>query len=317
LKKIIKKMTFTQLQYIVAVDNHRHFAKAAAACFVTQPTLSMQVQKLEEELGVILFDRSKHPIKPTAIGERILEQARKALNEGQRIVQLTQIERGKFEGEFRLGIIPTVAPNLLHRFLPRFNKRFPDIKLVVEELTTEQCVEKLHRDELDVALLATPLEMKNLIEEPLYYEPFVAFVPEGHRLAKEAFVLSSELELRDLLLLTEGHCFRQSVLNLCEARKEQRKSNLQLESGNFDTLIRLSQLGYGMTLLPYLTAADLRKEWQTLIKPIDEPKPTREISLVFTKAQLKRGLIEKLGEVILEVVPERMVKEKSNVVKPI
>jgi LysR family transcriptional regulator, hydrogen peroxide-inducible genes activator len=310
-------MTFTQLQYIVAVDNHRHFAKAALACHVTQPTLSMQIQKLEDELGVILFDRSKHPVRPTVIGERILEQARKALNEGQRIVQITQIEKGKFEGEFRVGIIPTVAPNLLPRFLPRFHNRFPEIELVVEERTTDQCIEKLLRDELDVAILATPLFHKSLIEKPLYYEPFVAYIPEGHRLEKESFVLNSELQIKDILLLTEGHCFRQHVLNLCEAKKDLPHEKLKLESGNFETLVRLSNLGYGMTLLPYLTAADLEKSLQKGIKPIADPKPTREISVIYPKSQLKIGLIEKLGEVIREVVPERFLTDQDLIVKPV
>ncbi|MCH8554485.1 MAG: hydrogen peroxide-inducible genes activator [Schleiferiaceae bacterium] len=309
-------MTFTQLQYIIAVDNHRHFAKAAEACHVTQPTLSMQIQKLEDELGVILFDRSKHPVRPTVIGERILEQARKAVNEGQRIIQLTQIEKGKFEGEFKIGVIPTVSPQLLPRFLSRFNNKFPGIQLIVEELQTDQCIERLYRDELDVAILATPLDKKNLIEEPLYYEPFVAYIPDGHRLYNEKFVLNSELSLTDMLLLTEGHCFRNSILNLCEARDIEKGKKLRLESGNFETLTRLSKLGYGMTLLPYLAAADLSKEEQQFVRPIADPTPSREISLVYSKSQLKKGLLKELAAIIKSVIPEKLQHEKEQVLKP-
>lgn len=303
-------MTITQLNYIVAVDTWRHFATAAEKCFVTQPTLSMQIRKLEEELDVVLFDRSKQPVSPTEIGEKVIAQARTVLQEAGRIGELVQLDRNEISGEFRLGIIPTVAPTLLPRFLPRFLKKYPQVRLVVEELQTEQIIDRLRKDLLDGGILATPLHQNGIIEHPLYYEPFMAYVPEDHRLAEEEFVLASELDLNDILLLNEGHCFRNNVINICKTAFDPDMDRpLQLESGNFDTLVKLVRQGYGMTLLPYLHALDLRKQKdQKLIKPFDNPKPTREISLVYSRAELKMALVKALSEVIEKSVPAQLLE---------
>lgn len=310
-------MTTVQLHYIVELDNHRHFARAADACHVTQPTLSMQVHKLEEELGVLIFDRSKQPVTPTEIGKRIIEQARIVLHEMGRIDQITQEAMGNFEGEFYLGIIPTIAPALLHRILPKLRAALPGVKFVVEELQTDVIIERLRKDQLDAGILATPLDERGIIERPLYYEPFMAFIPEEHRLGKESFITNSELKINDLLLLNEGHCFRNSVLNLCDQSDEREEKALRLESGNFETLIRLARQGYGMTLLPYLTALDLSDELQALVKPIAEPRPTREISVVYSRTQLKIGVIEKMMSSILASVPKKLIEEKHNVIAPV
>ncbi len=310
-------MTTVQLHYIVELDNHRHFARAADACHVTQPTLSMQVHKLEEELGVLVFDRSKQPVTPTEIGKRIIEQARIVLHEMGRIDQITQEAMGNYEGEFYLGIIPTIAPALLHRILPKLKSALPNVRFVIEELQTNIIIEKLRKDQLDAGILATPLDERGIIERPLYYEPFMAFVPESHRLGKESFITNSELDLHDLLLLNEGHCFRNSVLNLCKNTEEREEKMLRLESGNFDTLIRLAKQGYGMTLLPYLTALDLAEELQPMVKPIAQPRPTREISVVYSRTQLKIGVIEKLMGSILNAIPKKMIEEKHEVVAPV
>lgn len=310
-------MTTVQLHYIVELDNHRHFARAAEACHVTQPTLSMQVHKLEEELGVLVFDRSKQPVTPTSIGKRIIEQARIVLHEMGRIEQITQEAMGHFEGDFHLGIIPTVAPYLLHRILPEIRKVLPQVRLIIEELQTDVIVDRLRKDQLDAAILATPLDERGIVEKPLYFEPFMAFVPEDHRLGKESFVTNSELDINDLLLLNEGHCFRTSVLNLCDQTEAREDRKVQLESGNFDTLIRLAQQGYGMTLLPYLTALDLPEKLQTMVKPIAEPRPTREISMVYSRTQLKIGVIEKIAAAVVHAVPRKLSEEKHNVVSPV
>lgn len=309
-------MTLTQLQYVVTLAKHRHFAKAAAACFVTQPTLSMQIQKLEEELNVLIFDRSSHPVGITEVGKNLIDQAEIVLREAGKLEQLLEDRRGDHQGEFRLGIIPTLAPSLLPRFLTRFISKFPKVHLVIEEAQTDQILEKLRLDQLHAGLLATPLMEKGMEEFPLYYEPFVAFVPEGHRLWNEQFVTHSELELKDMLLLSSGHCFRNSVINLCAGRQEQNDGPVQLESGNFETLIRLGKQGLGMTLIPYLTGADLQKEDQRFLRPISEPQPTREVSLVYTKAQLKTQLIKQLGAIIQEAVPKRLLKKDENVISP-
>lgn len=310
-------MTITQLQYLIAVDNHRHFAKAAEACFVTQPTLSMQIQKLEDELGVLLFDRSKHPVRPTSIGERIVAQARTVVHETERIHQILQEGKNQLEGPFKLGIIPTVASSLIPRFINDFHKKFPKIQLQIEELQTERILEKLRMDELDAGIMATPLEEKGIIEKPLYYEPFMAFIPESHRLGKESFVTNSELDVDDILLLNEGHCFRNSVLNICNKSASDDGRPIKLESGNFETLVKLSKQGFGMTLIPYLHAIDLAEEDQKFVKPIADPKPSREVSIVFTRAELKIKVIEELQKIILNNIPEKLASEQEKVVSPL
>ncbi len=310
-------MTITQLQYLLAVNNHRHFARAAESCFVTQPTLSMQIQKLEEELGVMLFDRSKHPVKPTAIGEKIIEQARVITHEAERVFQILQESKNQMEGVFKLGIIPTVTADLVPRFLSKFNATFPDIQLQISELTTAEIVERLRKDELDAAIMATPIGEKSIIEKPLYYEPFRAFIPHDHKLSKEQFLTNSELDINDILLLNEGHCFRNSVINLCNQKPTLNNQALSLESGNFDILIKLAKKGFGMTLIPYLHALDLNKEDAKMVKLIAEPQPTREISIVYSRAELKIKVIEALSKIIKEAVPEKLLKEKHKILSPV
>jgi len=310
-------MTLTQLNYLIAVDNHRHFARAAEACFVTQPTLSMQIQKLEEELGVLLFDRSKHPVRPTTIGEKLIAQARTILNEAERMNQILQESKNVLEGPFKLGIIPTVTPSLVPRFLSKFTSRFPKIQLQIQELTTEMIVEKLQRDELDAGILATPLKERSIIEKPLYYEPFMAYIPSDHKLGKEAFVTNSELSIDDILLLNEGHCFRNAVINLCNSRPSLGGKNVDLESGNFDILVKLAKKGYGMTLIPYLYALDLPTSEQPNIKPIADPKPTREISLVYSRAELKIKVIDELARIVQSSVPEKMLEGGEAILSPV
>ena len=309
-------MTITQLQYIIAVDTHRHFGRAADACFVTQPTLSMQIQKLEDELGVVIFDRNKHPIETSPAGKSIVEQARKVIAESLKLSQIAQHASGDVTGEFRLGIIPTIAGNLLYRFIDRFKQELQEVSLIVEEMQTDQIIRALKQGELDAGVLATPLDENGLEEIPLYYEPFMAYVPPGHRLAEDEFVLSSELDLDDLLLLNKGHCFRTSVLTLCGQDLSEKKK-FRMESGSFETLIKLANKGYGMTLLPYLTSIDLPAELQKNIKPIAEPTPSREVSIVYTDVHAKSAIIEKLAPIIRNSVPKRLLFEKNTVLSPI
>lgn len=308
-------MTLIQLKYLIAVDTYRHFATAADHCFVTQPTLSMQISKLEKELDILIFDRSKHPVQPTEIGKEIIKQARLALREANRIEEIVKGSKGQISGEFRLGIIPTVSPALLPRFLRKITNEYPEIHLRIEELQTDQIVEKLDKDQLDAGILATPMELSRFIEKPLYYEPFMAYIPEGHRLKSEEFVLHSELHLSDILLLKNGHCFRHNVVNLCDAAFPETTDNdriLEFESGNFETLIRLANQGFGMTLIPYLTALDLNEDDRKNIKPIEHPQPLREISIVHSRAQLKVSIIDILYEEIRSLVPEKLLSRDDN-----
>ncbi len=313
-------MTLVQLKYVVAVDTYRHFAIAAEHCFVTQPTLSMQISKMEKELDILLFDRSKHPVEPTEIGARLIKQARVILQEASRIDDIVRGSKATLSGDFRLGIIPTVSPNLLPRFLRAMTEKHPEIKLKVEELTTEQIISKLDKDQLDAGIMATPLDDNRLIELPLYHEPFMAFIPTDHRLENEDFILHSELKIGDMLLLKNGHCFRQHVINLCGSAFPDHPNHdaFEFESGNFETLIRLSMQGFGMTLLPYLTALDLPEEQKKFLKPIEHPQPTREISIVYNKAQLKLGLINLLAEEIKGRLPKKLLQtESGNTISPL
>lgn len=299
-------MTLTQLSYILAVDRYRSFSKAAKAVFVSQPTLSMQLKKLEEELGVPIFDRSRQPVVPTPAGEQLIAQARVVLNEADKLTELVQETQGELSGELRLGIIPTISPYLLHRFLARFVEAHPKVQLSVEEVQTSQMVELLRQDLLDVGIAATPLNERNIVEEPLYYEPFMAYVPDWHRLSDEAIILASELDLSDILLLNEGHCFRNNVINLCgSAFNPDAEQRFKLQSGNFETLIRLAHKGFGMTLLPYLAAIDLKTD-RKAVKPFGDPQPSREVSLLYSRSQLKTRAITALREAVLKGLPKRL-----------
>ena len=241
-------MTITQLKYVLAVAEHQNFTKAAEKCFVTQPTLSMQIQKLEDELDVQIFDRSKKPIELTDVGRKIVTQAKNIVNESYRIQDIVDQQKGFIGGEFRLGIIPTVMPTLLPMFLKTFIKRFPKVKLKLEELTTEEIIQRINDGHLDAAIAATPLLHDNIKERVLYFEPFVAYVPEHHKMHKVDKIVASELEIEDILLLEDGHCFREGVINLCKTFKQHQEDKFQLESGSIETLIKLSNEGLGMTI---------------------------------------------------------------------
>lgn len=308
-------MTITQFKYIIAVDNHRHFARAAEACFVTQPTLSMQIHKLEEELDILIFDRSKQPIVPTPLGEKLIEQARKVVYETDVLENMAKQIKGSFEGSLTLAVIPTIAPSLLPRFIPEFTRKYPKIHLKVEELKTEDMIEALRADRIDVGIAATPLEEKGILEKPLYYEPFMAFVPEYHRFNNDQFLLASELDASEILLLNEGHCFRNSVLRICKTQNST-ESGLNMESGNFDTLVKLAHKGMGMTLLPYLTAIDLPEKYKPFVKPVAEPTPSREVSLIYSRTQLKLEWINALGDMIRESLPAKVLEKPEQVVSP-
>lgn len=312
-------MTITQLHYIIAVDTHRHFARAAESCFVTQPTLSMQIHKLEEELGVTIFDRSRKPLQPTDIGKQILEQARIVITEEKRINEIIQQHKGEIAGNFRLAIIPTVASTLLPRFLKCFISQYPKVNLEIEELQTKVILERLKNGLLDAAILATPLSQEGIMEKPLYYEPFMAYTPMEHRLFKEKFIDNSDLIADDILLLHEGHCFRNSVINLCNSLfNKDNNTGVKLESGSFETLIKLSKQGFGMTLVPYLKALELKNvEPEGTVKPFSRPQPLREISIIHHRTHLKISIIEALAKCIQETIPEHMLKdEEGEVISP-
>jgi len=311
-------MTITQLKYVLAVAEYKNFTKASEKVFVTQPTLSMQVQKLEEELNVKIFDRTKKPIKLTPVGEKIIEQAKNIVNESVRIQDIVDQQKGFVGGEFKLGIIPTVMPTLLPMFLNNFVKKYPKINLKIEELHTDVIVDKLIDGHLDAGIAATPLGNEKIIEKPLYYEPFMAYIPEQHRLFNQKEIVADDLDVDEVLLLEDGHCFKDNILNLCKSvQNHPDQKRFYLESGSFETLIKLSDEGLGMTLLPYLHTLDLKDEKQKYVKFFKKPYPSREISLVHHKNELKSHIIKALQESINSIVRAAIQFQDIEIISPL
>ncbi|MDB4608883.1 hydrogen peroxide-inducible genes activator [Flavobacteriaceae bacterium] len=309
-------MTLTQLKYMIAVAEAGNFTLAAEKSFVTQPTLSMQIQKLEEELGVQIFNRAKKPIRLTKVGSEILIQARKIISESKRMEDVVAQEKGFIGGDFTLGIIPTVMPTLLPMFLNTFLKSYPKVNLKIEELTTENIIKKLEEGKIDAGICATPLKQEKIIERPLYYEPFVAYVPGNHRLAKSSQINVEDLENEDILLLQDGHCFKNQVLSMCSLAKSGMNGRLNLKSGSFETLVNLANEGLGMTLVPYLNANNLSEKNAQNIIHFPAPPPAREISIIYHKSQLKLQIIEALKESISSVVRGAIAFDNVKIVSP-
>ncbi|HEX8576802.1 MAG TPA: LysR substrate-binding domain-containing protein [Flavobacterium sp.] len=310
-------MTITQLQYVLAVAEHKNFTLAAEKCFVTQPTLSMQVQKIEEELKILIFDRSKKPIQLTDIGQKIVNQAKNIVNEAGRIKDIVEQQKGFIGGIFKLGIIPTIMPTLLPMFLNNFIKKYPKVKLIIEELNTDEIITKLKNGHLDAAIASTPLMEEKIKEIVLYFEPFVAYIPHNHHIAAKTEIEVSDLNAEEILLLQDGHCFRDGIINLCKNVPHTEKSNFQLESGSFETLIKLADEGLGTTLLPYLHTLDLKESDKKKLRHFKEPKPAREVSLIFPKTELKIHIIEALRSTIAGVVKGAIVFQNVQIVSPL
>jgi LysR family transcriptional regulator, hydrogen peroxide-inducible genes activator len=309
-------MTITQLQYVLAVAEYKNFTLAAEKCFVTQPTLSMQIQKVEDELDILIFDRSKKPIQLTEIGQKIVNQAKNIVNEADRILDIVHQQKGFIGGEFRLGIIPTIMPTLLPMFLKNFIKKYPKVKLIIEELNTDDIIFKLNNGHLDAAIAATPLNEEKIKEVVLYFEPFVAYIPENHESFSKKEIEISDLNLDEILLLQDGHCFRDSVLNLCKNNKNSEQNHFQIESGSFETLIKLADEGLGTTLLPYLHTLDLKEKDQTKLRQFKEPKPAREVSLIYPKNELKIHIIDALRSSISGVVKGAIAFQNVEIISP-
>jgi len=294
-------MTIAQLKYLLAVAKHLNFTKASQQCHVTQPTLSMQIQKLEDELGVIIFDRNKKPIQITEIGKKIVDQAKTIVNESARINDLVQQEKGYIGGEYKLGIIPTMVPTVLPMFLKSFVKKYPQVNIEIIEIPTEQMIEALLDGKLDAGIAATPLEEEKIVERPLFYEPFVGFIPDTHRLFQKKWLDEQDLDVKDILLLDEGHCFRDNILNICRMTSDEPKV-FDLKIGNFDALIKLAKDGLGMTLLPYLQTEDLCEKDRIYLRNFKKPEPAREVSLIHSKDIFKKNITDALFKTIKGIV---------------
>lgn len=300
-------MNIQQLEYIIAVDNYRHFSKAAEASFVTQPTLSMMIQKLEEELGVKIFDRSQLPVQPTEIGSRIISQARMAVAQVNQIKEIIQEERGIVKGVFRLGIIPTVSPYLLPRLMQIHCENRYDVRIVISELTTDLILKGLSNGSLDGGILATPLKEPTVTEHPIYYERFFAYVsPLEKALFAKTALDENDLSAATLWLLDEVHCFRTQILHLCNLKKKRGANNsiFAYEAGSIDTLINIVDENEGLTVVPEMAVGSMSEQQKKNVRPFKNSTPVREISLVTRQEFLRERLVNIIIDEVKAAVPK-------------
>lgn len=306
-------MNIQQLEYIVAVDTYRHFVTAAEKCFVTQATLSIMIKKLEEELDVKIFDRTKQPVIPTEIGKKIIAQAKIILQESKRLIDIVKEDQLTLSGELRVGIIPTLAPFILPIFLQSFLEKYPAVKLVLHELTTNEIIAQLKQNTIDIGLLATPLKDENINEIPLFVENFVALdYSQENDSDKKSYILPKEIDIERLWLLEEGHCLRTQVLNLCEMKEEQKEENqLTFSTGSIETLKKVVKANHGITILPKLALADLDEDEKAHLLYFKEPIPSREIGLVYYRYYVKERLIKAFEQEILNGLPKDLRKTEA------
>lgn len=312
-KTTSSNMNLQQLEYILSVDQHRHFTRAADACFVTKATLSMMVKKLESELNITIFDRSKHPVVPTEAGLIVIKKAREVLLAVKALEDTVKQVENEVKGELRIGIIPTLAPYLLHLFLPRLLENYPELHIKLKEMHTEHIVDALRRDQLDVGLLATPYEAEDLKAHPLFYEKLLVFVSDKDPAIGHDYVLPSEIDLERLWLLEEEHCLRSQIMNLCSLKKKSFDTNaLEFEAGSIETLLRMVEMNSGITIIPELTAATFTESRRKQLRNFKFPEPVREISMVTYRHFIKARLLNALEtEIKAAVLPMLSTKDKG------
>lgn len=297
-------MTLQQLEYVVAVDNHRHFVRAAKSCSVTQSTLSSMIQKLEDELGVQIFNRKAHPVEPTELGVQIIKQAKVLLHNASQLHELTLSEKEQRSGNVRLGIIPTIAPYIVPPLIQYIHTEHPSISLTIIENTTANLIKALEAAEVDMALLATPLAQAGLLEVPIYYEKFVGYVSEQSPLFNKECLATSEIASKNMWLLQEGHCLRNQVINFCEKNSDHATT---YEAGSIDTLIRIVDRNGGHTIIPELHIASLSDEQKERVRPIKSPEPRREVSLTIREDYVREGILNVIARGVKNSVPNEMV----------
>lgn len=297
-------MTIQQLEYVIAVDKYRHFVKASEACGVTQSTLSSMIQKLENELDIIIFNRNSHPVEPTKMGNEIISQAKVILYNTSQLKEMVLTQKSQGEGNIKLGIIPTIAPYILPKLFKEILSTSLNINLNVSELTTASIIDKLNKAELDMAILATPLEKDDLLEIPLYYEKFVVYVSPNEPIYKEKEIISSKMPSKHMWVLKEGHCLRNQVFNFCNNKSD----FLPIyEAGNIDTLIRIVDENNGYTIIPELHIDLLNEKQKENIRPLISPQIVREISIVVRQDYVREKLLNNLAELIKKIIPEHMI----------
>ena len=302
-------MTLQQFEYVVALDEHRHYVRASEHCFVSQPNLTMQIKKLEEEIGVRIFNRDKKPLRPTVIGTEIILRARQILRETKQLKEFVNHEIESMEGEYTIGIIPTLAPYLLPYFLPLFMRENPRVHLKIQELQTSQIISQLENGIIDIGFLATPLNETSIKEIPVFYEPFLLYLPENHNFLNEKLMLVEDLDPSKVLVLAEGHCFREQALSICKGSKYGSSIGFDYQSGSIEALKRLVQNGVGYTLVPELSV--INELNSVHIKRFTNPEPVREVSIVVHSSYIKESVIKRLKDTIQKVIPNRLFEKQS------
>ena len=303
-------MTLQQLEYILAVNQFRHFAKAAEYCRVTQPTLSAMIQKLEEELDTRIFDRSQQPVCPTPVGIHIIEQAQNILVQANRIKNIIEEEKHSLTGTFKLGILPTVAPYLLPRFFPQLMKKYPDLDIRVVEMKTNDIKKALQTGEIDAGIVASLAGMEELQQTPLFYEQFFAYVSREDALFNNEVIRTSDLNGEQLWLLDEGHCFRDQLVRFCQM-KSARASQLAYHLGSMETFMRMVEGGKGITFIPELATLQLDDRQKELVRPFAIPCPTRQIILLTNRSFIRNTLLKTITQEITAAVPKEMLSLKA------
>lgn len=297
-------MTLQQLDYIIALDKTRHFVRAAELCGITQPTLSAMIQKLEDELDCKIFDRSRQPIEPTEIGRKIIRQAQVIHYHTNQLHETVQSEKNTLSGTLNLAIIPTIAPYLLPSFIASFRKLYPNIVLKVSELHTTTIIDKLRVAEIDMAILSTPLEDPKILEVPLYYEKFMAYISPNEAIYDRLELSASDMPLDDLWVLEEGHCLRNQVFNFCSERTHQSST---YEAGSIDTLIKIVDINGGYTIIPELHIELLNEKQKLNLRNIVNPEATREISVVIRHDFVREGVLNAVANCVKEIIPSQML----------
>ena len=296
-------MTLQQLEYIVALDKTRHFVRAAEMCGVTHPTLSAMIQKLEDELDCRIFDRSSHPIVPTEIGVAVIQQAQVVLFNVNQLKENVLVQRGTVAGSLSLAIIPTVAPYLLPGIISLFRSDYPEISLRISEMRTETIIEKLHTAEIDMAILSTPLEDPKILEVPLYYEKFIAYIAPDEPMYAQEEVSTNEMPLDHLWVLEEGHCLRNQVFNFCENKTH----TSTYEAGSIDTLVKIVDRNGGYTVIPELHVDLLNETQRQNLRKIVRPEATREIALVIRHDYVREGMMNAVANTVKKIIPQHML----------
>ena len=295
-------MTLQELKYLVALADHGHFGRAAEACFITQSTLSTQIKKLEDFLGVTLFDRSLKRVTPTPIGQEILQAARSIVEESERIRELARHSQDPMARTIHLGVIPTLGPYYLPHALTLVHKKHPDLRLLLREEMTPQILEHLANGKLDAGLLALPVNDDSLRVEPLFYEPFLAALPAGHALAKRDVLKVSDIMAEKLLLLDEGHCLRDQALDVCGSGSRGRE---EVRATSLETLRQMVAMGLGLTLLPSLAvdAGPRVSKKAVEIRPFKSPPPGRTIALAWRRRAPFPETFEELAQTLKNALP--------------